>query len=231
MLTLDPGKQIAEQLRPDSGQSANAESVIGLDTPAAYESQVADAVCYLLSGFFIVEGIVEDLGGSPRQPHCAVTTLAVVAQMISTAFEELSNCSFEFWWLVSQSRIQVLECFPRYGRTNGYERDSPGDSMESTQKEQSVWDPLSQGPDAEPHGSTRRDQVTTDLQCGPSITHSEWDAWLASAVLHLVGAYRTMETLSASAFPAGAPRSFETASRCLCTALLTLDTCLAESES
>ena len=56
-----------------------------------------------------------------------------------------------------------------------------------------------------------------------SITNSKWEESLATAILHLVGAYRAMEILSASAFPSGAPVAFELACHCLCNALLTLD--------
>ena len=99
--------------------------------------------------------------------------------------------------------------------------------MESKPREQSEPETLTQGSHVELGGSIRRDQVATHQEDGASTTHSEWEGSLASAVLHLVGAYRAMETLSASAFPAGAPRSFESASHCVCTALVTLDTCLA----
>ena len=226
LLTLDPGKQVAEPLGPDSGTSSATEYVMGLGTPMAHESQVADAVCHLVSGFHILEGIVEDLGDSSRQ-RGPVATLAVTAQVISTALEELNYCSLEFWRLLPQARIQASECLPEYCRPLRCGRDSPGVPMESKPREQSEPETLTQGSHVELGGSIRRDQVATHQEDGASTTHSEWEGSLASAVLHLVGAYRAMETLSASAFPAGAPRSFESASHCVCTALVTLDTCLA----
>jgi hypothetical protein len=101
--------------------------------------------------------------------------------------------------------------------------------VETKPREQSVPESVMQGPIGGLHGSIRPDHsADREMDCA-SITQSEWEDLLASAVLHLVGAYRAMETLSGSAFPAGAPGSFEIACHCLCTALVTLDACLQDA--
>jgi hypothetical protein len=51
---------------------------------------------------------------------------------------------------------------------------------------------------------------------------------IAAATLHVVDAYRAIEALSESEFPAGAPYSFELACQSICTALIALDECSAE---
>jgi hypothetical protein len=88
---------------------------------------------------------------------------------------------------------------------------------------------MTKGPEGGPSNSIRPAPAST-LQTGrASNTESEWGESLASAILHLVGAYKAMETLSASTLRSGAPDSFELASHCLCAALVTLDACLARS--
>ena len=92
MLTLDHGKPMAEWLGLDARPDRVADYAIDPDMPMACESQVADAVCHLLSGFLIVEG----LGETSRQPRRSLTALAVTAQNISTVLEELNECSLGF---------------------------------------------------------------------------------------------------------------------------------------
>lgn len=228
MLTLDHGRPMAEQLGPDARPTEPTRTTayaIDPDMPMAYESLVADAVCHLLSGLLIVE----DLNGTPRYPRplCSVTALAVTEQNISTAVEELSECSLGFW-LLRQARIRASEGSPQYCESSRCEHGSPGHHAEGTRsRKQSESASLTQGANGGLDGPIRQVDPESHQMDHPSITHSEWEDSLASAVLHLVGAYKAMETLSASAFPAGAPVSFEVACHCLCTALVTLDTCLA----
>ncbi len=223
MLTLDYGKPMAEQLGPDARPNRATDYAIDPDMPVAYESLVADAVCHLFSGFLIVESL-SDTSRHPR-PRRSVTALAVTAQIISTALAELNECSLGFWRLLPQARIRGSERPSGYCRPFRCGHDVPGDhAVETKPREQSVPECLTQVPIGGLHGSIRQDHWPTHQMDRASITQSEWEDSLASAVLHLVGAYRATETLSASAFPAGAAGSFEIACHCLCTALVALDT-------
>ena len=228
MLTLDHGKPMAERLGLEARPNRVADYAIDPDMPMACESQVADAVCHLLSGFLIVEG----LGEVSRQTRRSVTALAATAQNISTVLQELNECSLGFW-RIPQARIPASERRLRGSRRPfRCRRDAPGDhGVETKPREQSVPESVTQGPIGGLHGSLRPGHGADREMDRASITQSEWEDSLASAVLHLVGAYRAMETLSGSAFPAGAPGSFEIACHCLCTALVTLDTCLAGYEN
>ena len=99
MLTLDHGKPMAEWLGLDARPSRVADYAIDPDMPMACESQVADVVCHLLSGFLIVE----DLGELSPQSRRSVTALAATAQNISTVLQELNECSLGFWRLSARS--------------------------------------------------------------------------------------------------------------------------------
>ena len=228
MLTLNPGKLMARELGLDARPNRAAHFVIDLEMPMVYESQVADAVCHLVSGLLIVEG----LGETSRQPRCSVAALAVTAQSISTALEDLNECSIGFWSLLPQTRTRTSEPIPgcrrpfRCGRNPTREH-----AVETKPRVHYVPESLTQGSIVELHGSIRQDKLEARQMDHVSISQSEWEESLASAVLHLVGAYRVMETLSASAFPAGAPGSFKTATHCLCTALVALDRCLTGSDN
>jgi hypothetical protein len=229
MLTLDHGSPMVEQFGPDARPTRltrTTDYAIDPDMPMAYESLVADAVCHLFSGLLIVE----HLNGTPRHPLplCSVTALAVTEQNISTALEELNECNLGFWRLLPQARIRASERPPGYRESSRCDRDFPGHHAVGTKsRKQSEPASLTQGANGGLNGPIRQDDPGSHQMDHASITHSEWEDSLASAVLHLVGAFRAMETLSASAFPAGAPGSFEVACHCLCSALVTLDTCLA----
>ena len=112
MLTLNPGKLMAHELGLDARPNRAARFFIDLEMPMVYESQVADAVCHLVSGLLIVEG----LGETSRQPRCSVAALAVTAQSISTALEDLNECSIGFWSLLPQTRTRTSEPIPRCRR-------------------------------------------------------------------------------------------------------------------
>ena len=228
MLTLDYGKPITERLGPDARSNRAADYAIDLDMPPAYEPHVADAVCHLLSGF----RIVEDLGTASRPPRRSVTALAVTSQNISTVLKELNECSLGYSLPLPQSRIPASERLRGSHRPFRCRRDAPeDDAVETKPRKQCVPEFVARGPVGGLGRSIRRDHGPTNQVDRASITPSEWEDSLASAVLHLVRAYRAMEALSASAFPASAPDSFEIACHCLCTALVTLDTCLAACEN
>jgi hypothetical protein len=219
MLTLEQARPIAERLGPDANSDREAKDTTGFHGSMASDSYVADAVCHLLSGFLIVQ----NLGGAPsRTLRPSATPLEVVSQNICTALEALNECSLEFW-LLPQVRNSTSARAQRFRNRLNFRRDAPVDhAVDRRPREQTASESVTQAP-------AGGREFTHQTVCG-SIIESEWEKPLAAAILQLVGAYRAMEILSESAFPAGAPRSFALACHCLCTALATLDTCLAGCE-
>ena len=225
MLTLDHGKPRTERLDLDPRPNRVVGRAIDPDMPMACEPHVADAICHLLSGFLILE----DLAATPPSQRRSVTALAVTAQNISTVLQVLNDCSAAFWRL-PQTQIPASAHLGWSRRAFRCRRDAQGDHAEERKpREHSLPELQSQERIGELGSSGRPYRGATDQMNHDSITQPEWEYLLAPVVLHLVGAYRAMETLSASTFPAGAPDSFEIACHCLCTALVTLDTCLAAS--
>jgi hypothetical protein len=232
MLTLRHAEPIAEPLRPDAELDTAADYDTDPETPMACESLVADAIGHLLSGFLIVK----NLDATSRSVCGSVTTLELTSENICTVLKELNNCSVGFWQL-PKAQIPVVarlrEFRGPYKRRRGAperkcERDAPADhAVEMKPRDQFAREIVAQRSLRGPSSSIRSDPWST-LQAGrASITKSEWEESLASAILHLLGAYRAIEILSASAFPSGALDSFELACHCLCAALVTLDACLA----
>ena len=182
-------------------------------TPMACESFVSHAMRHLLSGFLIVENL-----SAKSRSVCGSLELGLTSESICTVLRELNDCSVGFWRL-PQARIPAVARLRelggplkrRHGLPDGKCRHEAAASHAVETKPRQPFAPefVSQGPvpNSEP----------------------EWGQSLALAILHLVGAYRAMDILSASAFPSGAPDSFDLACHCLCTALLTLDACLTWS--
>jgi hypothetical protein len=233
MLTLQQPDSIAERHLPVAEQRA-ADNANGPDTPMACESFLADAMCHLLSGFLIVE----DLDASCRSQRGSVIPLYFISENIRAALKELDNCSVEFWRFTN-ARIPAVPRFrelrdPYKRRRAATEGKCRRDAPAAHGVEMRLRDHLV------PEVGMRMATVTSDREIRPtresnpqtaraSITKSECEESLASGILHLVGAYRAMEVLSASALPSGAPESFELACRCLCTSLVYLDAYLATS--
>ena len=225
MLTSEIAIPNAERLDLDVGLDGSADYAIEPDMPMACESRVADAIWHLLSGFVIVEG----LGAKTRQPS-SMSALAVTAQDISTVLVELDECSLGFWRLLLQAGMPRSKR-PRWSWLP-FRCSRDGDrAVGAKPRQQSQPESVTRGSIGGFRGSVRPDQWATDRMERDSIVISDWADSLASVVVHLVGAYRAMEALSASAFPAGAPGSFEIACHCLCSALVTLDTFLAGCEN
>jgi hypothetical protein len=232
MLTLQQAESIAERLRPDAELDTAADYDMGPDTPMACESLVADAIGHLLSGFLIVE----NLDATSRSVRGSVTTLELTSENICTVLKELNDCSVGFWQL-PKARIPVVarlrEFRGPYKRRRGAQegkcrRDAPADhAVKMKPRDPLAREFVAQGPLRGPSSSIRSNPCSSRQAGRASITKSEWEESLASAILQLLGAYRAIEILSPSAFPSGALDSFERACHCLCTALVTLDACLA----
>ena len=208
MMTLHHALPIAELRRDDIDMAADYPIP---NTPMACESVVTDAVRHLFSGFLMVEKI-----DATSRSRWDSVTLELTSENICTVIKELNHCSIGFWRLPAarisagtRSREFAVAFKRRRGAPeNKCRPDTPADLAVATKP---------------------REQVAPEFvtQGRASISKPKWDESLALAILHLVGAYKAMELLSASAFPSGAPDSFELACRCLCTALVTLDTCFA----
>jgi hypothetical protein len=231
MLTLLHTEPIAEPLLPDAELDTADVHAISPDTPMAYESFVADAMRHLLSGFLMVE----NLDATSRSLCGSVTTLELTSGNICTVLKELNDCSVEFWRLPKARRavVRSREFRGTYkGRRGAREakcrRGAPAEhAAEMKSPDQFTREFMTQVPRHGTRSSIRSDCWSNHQRGGASITKSEWEESLASVILHLLGAYRALEILSASAFPSGAPDSFELACHCLFTALVTLDACLA----
>jgi hypothetical protein len=234
MLNLRHAEPIAERLRPDAGLDTAADYDMDPETPMACESLVADAIGHLLSGFLIVK----NLDARSRSVCGSVTTLelTLTSENICTVLKELNDCSVGFSQL-PKTQIPVVarlrEFRGPYKRRCGApdrkcRRDAPADhAVEMKPRDQFAREFVAQRPLRGPSSSIRSDPWSTHQAGRTSITKSEWEESLASAILHLLGAYRAIEILSASAFPSGALDSFELACHCLCAALVTLNGCLA----
>jgi hypothetical protein len=225
MLTLEDAELIADRLSLHANPDRVAPHAMDLDTPTACDEHVADAACHLISAFLIVE----DLGGAPsRTVNRSAISVQVISQNICTALEELNECSLGFWFL-PHARIALSARLRGFCRRFNFRGDAPAErSADMKPQERVATEFVTQGSAGWPGSSSRPpDQGATRVTDGASFIESEWDELVSAAVLHLLGAYRAMETLSASAFPAVAPRSFALTCHCLCTALVILDTCLA----
>ena len=212
MMTLQEVKPIAQMLRGEADIDTTV-AAIGPDTPMACESYVADVVCHLFSGLLIVENLAK----SSRPVSGPQTPLGCASKNIATVLTELNNCSVRLWLLPRASvppveRLRAL-CGPSKRR-----RRAPVAGAEPVVAAANVIEVQ----EARPSALHAVSLAGTKHERGNS---------LALAILHLVGAYKAMETLSESSFPAGAPESFELACHCLCAALVTLDACLAGCQS
>jgi hypothetical protein len=213
MMTLQEVRPIAQRLRGEEYIDTTTVAAIRPDTPMACESYVADAVCHLFSGLLIVE----DHRTSSPPVSGPQTPLGCSSRNIATVLTELNNCSVQFWLLPRApvppvARLRAL-CGPSKRRcraqvARGEPVVAPGNALEVKAPRPS------------------------HLHAVPlARTNPEWENSLALAILHLVGAYRAMEMLSESSFPAGAPESFELACHGLCAALVALDAYLADCRS
>jgi hypothetical protein len=213
MMTLLEVKPIAQRPRGEADIDTTAVAAIGPDTPMACESYVADAVCHLLSGLLLIK----DLAAASQPVSGPKTPLECSCKNIATVLTELNNCSVGFWSLPRTPVPPVARlrgwCVPSKRR-----RRAPLAGGELAVVADNVLEVKTPRP--------------SDLHAVPlARTKAEWGNSLALAILHLVGAYKAMETLSESPFPAGAPEPFELACHCLCAALVTLDVCLADCQS
>jgi hypothetical protein len=226
MLTLEDAELLADRLSLDAQPDRVAPHAMDLNTPMACDEHVADAACHLISAFLIVE----DLGGAPpsRTVNRSATSVQVISQNICTALEELNKCSLGFWFL-PHARMAPSARLRGFCRRFNFRGDAPADrSADMKPQERVAAEFVTQGLADWPGSSSRPpDQGTTRVTNGACFIESERDELVSAAVLHLLGAYRAMEALSASAFLSVAPRSFALACHCLCTALVVLDTCLA----
>jgi hypothetical protein len=233
MLTLQQPDSIAERHLPVAERRA-ADNANGPDTPMACESFLADAMCHLLSGFLIVE----DVDASSRSQSGSVIPLHFISENIRAALKELDNCSVEFWRftkarMAAGPRFRELRDPYRRRRAStqgNCGRDAPAlHGVETRLGKHLVPEVVMQMATGTSDREIRPARESNPQTACASITKSECEESLASAILHLVGAYRAMEVLSASALPSGAPESFELACRCLCTSLVYLDAYLATS--
>jgi len=203
MLTLkqrvisDKRRGLAE---PDGNGAAH--SVVYVYTPMACESLVADAMCHLLAAFVMIQ----NPSRSSRTYDGSPNALDLANENICMVLERLSECSYAFWMLPKRRNLVLA-------RVHEY--------CDVFKRKYRAWE--------DPHvteiGSKRQ-----FLLAGVSLTAIEENAretetTLAVAILQLIDAYRAIDALSASPFPAGAPYSFELACYCLCTALVSLEEC------
>jgi hypothetical protein len=219
MLTLDHAQPIAERVNLSAGTHRLAGDT---DVLTAWDTHVADAMCHLLSGFLIVE----DLGReSSRTLFRPAPVLDVISQNISTALERLNDCSFEIW-LLPQARTPASVRLRGFCRRLRLGRDlTVHCRVNAGPSEEIAAGTVTERPSGVQGSSTWSGHWSTKRAC--VSVEPEWEDSLAAALLHLVGAYRAMELLSSSTFPAAAPRAFAVSCDCLCTALATLDSCLS----
>jgi hypothetical protein len=211
MLTLDQAIPVAaeeENAKEPGGSGAHSGRRLGV--PMACESLVADAVCHLLTGFFMIEKL-------SVQPHRDGTDfLDWASENICVVLESLDECSNAFW--SSQKRrgpmLSRSNDVPRARKGRRREREDPPES------DVGAREPL------RPPGAASGQTPTTQ---GPSNNSGE-DKALSSSLLQLVGAYRAMDALSVTPFRCSAPFAFELACHCLCTAIVALEECSLEVE-
>jgi hypothetical protein len=225
MLTLEHKEPLSDRLGADAGLDRAIEAT-DFVTPVACDSYVTDTICHLILGF----SIVEHLGATSRPPcRQAVTALAVTAHNICTALQALNACSLGISRQVPHARIQASRRQRASFRRFRYRCEARGGyAVEKESQLRDVPESAIKGHVGRFPASIRTDHSVSQHRDHPS--RSEWDDSLASAILHLVGAYRAMECLSTSNFPAAIADDFEIACHCLCAALVTLDTCLAGCE-
>jgi hypothetical protein len=209
--TLQQPEPIAKLLCADEELETATDNAVIPVTPIACESFVSDAMWHIFCGFLVMENL-----DTTAQSQCGSAELELTTEDMCTVLKGLNDCSIGFWRL-AEARMPAAARLRELGSPFKRRRGAPGNqcshralgghAVEMNRREQSARRFETQGPGA--------------------VSKSKRDESFALAILHLVGAYRAMEVLSASAFPSGAPDSFELACRCLCTALVTLDACLA----
>lgn len=221
LLSLDHAQPIAERYGLDTVPHTVANEATDTDGTLAWDSQVADAMCHLLSGYLIVEDVS---GASARTLSRPPTALDVIAKNISSALRELNECSLEIW-LFPQAGTRASAGLRGFCRRFNLWRDpTMHHPLNLKPRQPIVSDFVTEGSGAlGSHWSTHSEDSRFIMQ-------PEWEERLAAALLHLVGAYRAMERLSRSPLPSGAPCSFAVACHCLCTALAVLDMCVSRCD-
>lgn len=206
MLTLKQ-RYISDRHRRQAEPDGNgaAHSAVSLYTPMACESLVADAMRHLLAAFVMIQ----NPSRSSRTYDGSANALDLANENICTVLERLNECSYAFWMLqkgrnlvlVGLSRVlEYCDVFKRKYRAR-------------------------EDPHVRALGSKREFVLEEVSLTATEVNAGETETTLAVATLQLVAAYRAMDALSASPFPAGAPYSFGLACYCLCSALVSLDEC------
>jgi hypothetical protein len=205
-----------------------------LGSAADCETIVVDAMRHLLSGFLILDNLRT---GSQPLDKSVSCMLGFVSLDIASVLSSLNDCSVRFW---AKAKADSRRGFRlrRQSNTNGHRSDRGHGHHRGPRRE---TNPFTRSVAQDPHDSAllRESQARTQ-RCSvepkrPSLQlvsshptpNPEWVRQAASATLDLVRVNAALEALSYSAYPWGAPESFESACFRLCLALVTLDDCLA----
>jgi len=214
MLTLDLEAPIAgEATHPyDSGRTRADHPTRPVGVPMLCESLAADAVCHLLTGFFMIE----KLSGEPHADRRASHSFERASENVCTVLESLDECSNAFWLSQKDESPEVLRVrdIPRAfkGRRRGREA--------RPKSEIGAGRPVAQL--GAPNAPAR------SVSGGSGA--SEDEKALSSALLQLVGAYRAMDALSSTPFRTSSPFAFELGCHCLCAAIVALEERVLEVE-
>lgn len=208
MLTLKQ-RNVSDKRRRQAQPDGNgaAHSAVSLYTPMACESLVADAMCHLLAAFVMIQ----NPSRSFRTCDESANALDLANEYICTVLERLNECSYAFWMLQKGRNLVLVrvheycDVFKRKYRAR-------------------------EDPHVRELGSERQFGLDGVSLTATEVNASQTETTLAVAILQLIDAYRAIDALSASPFPAGAPYSFELACYCLCTALVSLEECSKRCE-
>ena len=162
--------------------------------------------------------------------------LGFVCLDVATTLKCLNQCSVEFVKLTSQHNRKVLRL---WGRSDPKKHSGPGHRIwhseqvsgraRSTDLEHAASAPSSsQVPND--ISSIRTESMPLRVVPADSPPQDLWVQPVAAATLDLIAANASLEALSYSAYPWGAPESFKDACYRLCGALVTLDECLGEAD-
>jgi hypothetical protein len=202
-----------------------------LGSAADCETIVVDAMRHLLSGFLILD----NLRTGPQPLDESVSRMfGFVSLDIASVLSSLNDCSVGFWAKAKadsfQLRRQSNTNGQRSDRAHGHHRAPRGETNPFTRSvAQDAHDSalLRESQARTQRGSVEAKRPSLQLVSSDPTPNPEWVRQAASATLDLVRVNAALEALSYSAYPWGAPESFESACFRLCLALVTLDDCLA----